>query len=141
MSVLKRDDIDIQDAYMRLFLEQSKADIYRSGHWIYISKLNSVLYPVKIIQKYIQKVKILKGRSEYLFRGVIKKNSGYRLRSINKPITYTSVREDVLRVLKKLGLSSENYSLHSMRTSGCTVATQLGVKEKFIKKYGRWKSD
>ena len=139
--MLKRDDIDIQDAYMRLFLEQSKADIYRSGHWIYISKLNSVLCPVKIIQKCIQKAKILKGRSEYLFRGEDKKNSGCPLRSINKPITYTSVREDALRVLKKLGLSSENYGLHSMHAGGCTVAIHLGVKERFIEKHGRWKSD
>ena len=53
VSVLKRDDIDIRDAYTRLFLEQSKTDIYRSGHCIYISKLNSVLCPIKIIQKYI----------------------------------------------------------------------------------------
>ena len=42
VSVPKRDHIDIQDAY-----------IYRSGHWIYISRLNSVLCPVKINQKYI----------------------------------------------------------------------------------------
>ena len=60
VSVLKRNDIDIQDAYMRLFLEQSKTDIYRSGHWTCISKLNSVLCSVKIIQKYIQKAKVLK---------------------------------------------------------------------------------
>ena len=71
VSALKGDDIDIQDAYMRLFLEQSKTDRYRSGHWIYISKLNSVLCPVKITQKYIQKAKILKGRSEYLFQDVV----------------------------------------------------------------------
>ena len=55
--VLKRDDIDIQDAYMRLFLEQSKTNKYRSDHWIYISKLNSVLCSVRIIQKYILKAK------------------------------------------------------------------------------------
>ena len=136
-SVLKRDDIDIQDAYKRLSLEKSKTDICRSGHWIYISKLNSVLCLVKITHKYIQKAKILKGRSEYLFRGIVKKNSGYRLRGISKPITYTSVREDVLCVLKKLGLSSEDYGLHSMRAGGCTMATHLGVKERFIKKHGR----
>ena len=67
VSALKRDDIDIPDAYTRLYLEQSKTDIFRLGHWIYISKLNSVLCLVKITQKYIQKTKILKGRSEYLF--------------------------------------------------------------------------
>ena len=141
VSALKRDDTDIQDTYMRFFLEQSKTDINRSGHWIYISKLNSVLCPVKITQKYIQKAKILKGRREYLFRGVVKKNSGYRLRGINKPFTYTRVREDVISVLKKLGLSSEDYGLHSMRAGGCTMATHLGVKEAFIKNHGRWKSD
>ena len=27
-----------------------------------------------------------------------------------------------------------------MRAGGCTVATHLGVKERFIKKHGRWKS-
>ena len=43
--------------------------------------------------------------------------------------------------MKKLGLSSENYGLHSMRAGGCTMATHLGVKETFIKKHGRWKSD
>ena len=83
----------------------------------------------------------MKGRSEYLFRGVVKKNSGYRLRGINKPITYTRVREDVLSVLKKLGLSSEDYGLHSMRAGGYIMAARLGVKETFIKKHGCWKSD
>ena len=125
---------------MRLFLDQIKTNIYRYGHWIYISKLNSVLCPVKITQKCIQKVNILKGRSEYMFRGVVKKNSGYRVRGINKPITYTTVREDVLSMLKKLRHSSEHYDLHSNRAGGCTMATHLGVKERFIKKHGRWKS-
>ena len=126
---------------MRLFSEQSKTDIYRSDHWIYDSKLNSVLCPVKITLKYIQKTKILKGRSEYLFRGVVEKNNGYRLQGINKPITYTRVRKDVLSLLKKPGLSSEGYGLHSMRAAGCTMAKYLGVKERFIKKHGLCKSD
>ena len=139
--LLKRDDVDIQDGYMRLFLEQSKTDIYRSDHWIYDSKLNSVLCPVKITLKYIQKTKILKGRSEYLFRGVVEKNNGYRRQGINKPITYTRVRKDVLSLLKKPGLSSEGYGLHSMRAAGCTMAKYLGVKERFIKKHGFCKSD
>ena len=54
---------------------------------------------------------------------------------------YTRAREDVLSILKKLGLSSEDYGLHSMRAGGSTMTTHLGVKEKFIKKHGHWKSD
>ena len=70
-----------------------------------------------------------------------KEKQWLRLRGFNKPITYTRVRKDVLCVLKKLELSSEDYGLHSMRAGGCRMATQLGVKETFIKKHGRWKTD
>ena len=85
------------------------------------------------------KCKKLKRRSKYLFRGVVKKNSGYHLRGINKPITYTRVREDVLSVLKKLEPSNEDYGLHSMRVGGCTMAAHLGVTERIIKKHVPWK--
>ena len=99
--MLKKDDIVIQDAFMRLLLEQSKTNMYKSGHYIYISKLNSVLCPVKITQKCLQKANILKGRSEYLSQVAVKKSIGYRLRGINKPITYSRVRVGVLSILKK----------------------------------------
>ena len=87
---------------------------------------------IKFTQKYIQKENILKGRTEYMFWAIVKKNSGYRFRDINKPITYSSVREDVFSVLRKLGLSSKEYSLHNMLADGCTMATDLGVREKWI---------
>ena len=37
VSVLKWDDIDIDDTYMRLYLEQSKTHIDWSGQWLCIS--------------------------------------------------------------------------------------------------------
>ena len=90
----------------------------------------------KITQKYIQKAKILKERSKYMSQGVVKANIGYHLRGINRPINYSSFREDVVN-----GLSNEDYGLHSMRAGGYIMTTHLGVKEGLIKKYGRWKSD
>ena len=42
--MLRRDDIDIQDAYKRLFLEQSNTNIYRSDHCIYIRKIYISIY-------------------------------------------------------------------------------------------------
>ena len=71
----------------------------------------------------------------------LRKKSGYRLRGINKPITYCNVREDVLNVLKKLGLSSKDFRLHSMRPGECTMTRHLGVIERLIKKHVCWKSD
>ena len=141
ISNLRREDLEIHDDYMRIFLEQSKTDIYRSGHWIYISKIESVLCPVKLIKKYIDLAKIKEGRNEYLFRAVTKTKQSYELRIHNKPISYTSVREDVLNALEKLGLRSSDFGLHSLRSGGCSMATHFGVKEKLIKKHGRWKSE
>ena len=115
VSILKRDNIDIQDAYMRLFLGESKTDAFRSGYWIYISKLNSVLCPFKITQKSIQKAKNFEMKKWIYVPGRIKKNCGYRLRGINKPITYSSARQGVLNVLKKLRLSSKDYNDNTLR--------------------------
>lgn len=141
VAVLKREDIEIYDTYLKLFLEQSKTDIYRTGHWIFISKLGSVLCPVKLTKKYIRLANIHNNQNEYMFRRLIKTSSGYRLRVQNNPISYTTVREDFLSALKRLGVRVENYGLHSLRAGGCTMATHYGVKEKLIKKHGRWKSD
>ena len=68
-------------------------------------------------QKYIQKANILKGKSECMFQGAV-----YRPWGINIPVTYSSVRQDILNVLNKLGLSTEDYGLHSMRADACTMA-------------------
>ena len=53
VSSFKKSNLDIQDHYMRFFLEQGKMDIYRSGHWICISKVDFALCPVKLFNKYI----------------------------------------------------------------------------------------
>ena len=113
VSILKWDAINIQDAYMELYLEPSKTNICRTGKWTYIRQTNSV----KITQKYILKAKILKGKSEYMFQGAV-----YRPWGINIPVTYSSARQDILNVLNKLGLSTEDYGLHSMRADACTMA-------------------
>lgn len=123
---------------MRLFLEQNKTDIYRSSHWIYISKIESVLCPVRLINKYIDMAKILKGRNEYLFRGVTKKKQSYQLRKINKPIS--CLRGDVLKSLDILGFCNSDLGLHSLRTGGCSMASHFEVMEKLTKKHGRWKT-
>ena len=43
-----------------------------------------------------------------MFRGAVKKESGYCLTDINKAITYSSVMEDIVNTLKKLELSSKD---------------------------------
>ena len=71
---VKRGNLDIQDHDVRPFLEQGKTDIYRSGHWTYIGKVDSMLRRVKLINKDILIVKILNRKNEYLFLEVTRKN-------------------------------------------------------------------
>ena len=60
------------------------------------------------------------------------------MRSKNKPISYSTTRDDVLKVLKSIGLDSKVYGLHSLRSGG---ASAFGVKDRLIMKHGRWKSE
>ena len=56
---------------MKLFIEKSKTDIYREGSWLYISKCDSELCPVKNLLLYLEMTKLTNNDSEeFLFRGI-----------------------------------------------------------------------
>ena len=55
----------------------------------------------------------------------------------NKPISYTTARECIVKRLK-LVAPELNLGIHSLRSVGATIA---GVNERCWKRHGRWKSD
>jgi len=63
------------------------------------------------------------------------------MRSVSKAIYYTKIREDIQEVLTNIGLKSSMYGLHSLRSGGASAAANFGVKDRLIKKHGRWKSE
>ena len=68
---LRRSDFRIYEHYAMVFIEKSKTDKYREGHWMYISKLNSKLCPIRNLQEYFSCANIDSLSSEFIFRAVV----------------------------------------------------------------------
>ena len=50
-------DIVFHDAFIKVFVEKSKTDQYREGHWVHFAKTSTEICPVKILKKYIEEAK------------------------------------------------------------------------------------
>ena len=138
---LRRSDIRIFPHYAMIFIEKSKTDILRRGHWVFLSRLHSPLCPVTNLEDYFELVKCVPDSDVFIFRNV--KTDGKTNGSLRKkdvPVNYSTVREDVRSVLKKIGLKECDYGLHSLRSGGASAAANFGVNDRLIMKHGRWKS-
>ena len=136
---IKSYDVIFTEAYMRLFIEKSKTHIYREGVWVYISRSHNMC-PVKHLEDYLRLVNINIGSSQCIFRG-ISKGKKSRQRRKNKPISYTTIRQNLLKVIKAVGLNWKDYGLHSLRAGGASLAASKGILDRLFKRHGRWKSD
>jgi hypothetical protein len=56
-------------------------------------------------------------------------------------LSYTRVREFVLKMLSMIGLSKPKYSLNSMRSGGATAVANEEVPNRWFKRHGRWKME
>ena len=140
VSNLKRSDFIIQNTHMSIFKEKSKTDIYREGRWLHLAKLNSNLCPLDLTKRYFVLAEIDNQCDKYIFRGIENTKNGQKLRKIDKPLSYTTVRGHVLELLANIGLDPKKLGLHSLR-SGASAAANLGVNDRLFKKHGRRKSD
>ena len=141
VSNLKRSDFIIHNTHMSIFIEKSKTDIYRKGHWLHLAKLNSNLCPLDLTKRYFVLAWIDNQCDKYIFRGIENTKNGQKLRKIDKPLSYTTVRGHVLELLANIGLDPKKFGLHSLRSGGDSAAANLGVNDRLFKKHGRWKSD
>ena len=112
---LKRNNIYFCDNYVKLFLENSKTDIYREGREVLISKPNSPICPVGMLQSCLTLANIDDSRVEYIFRPLC------YCKSRNTSI-YTTTRETLLSALDTLGLQKKTFGLHSLRSGRATAA-------------------
>lgn len=68
-----------------------------------------------------------------------KSTNGYKLPSTG--ISYTRTREIVLAALAFLGHETGKFGLYSLRSGGATEAANAGIKDRLLKRHGRWKSE
>ena len=141
LSTLKHSDFILHNTHMSIFIEKSKTDIYRKGHWLHLAKLNSNLCQLDLTKRYFVLAGIDKQCDKHIFRGIENTKNGQTLRKINKPLSYATVRGHVLDLLPNIGLDPTKFGLHSLRSGGASAAANLGVNDRLFKKHRRWKSD
>ena len=136
-------DVKFFDSHLTVFVEKSKTDVYRDGVQIYVSKTNSEVCPVSVIGKYFDAAGFSGSEESFLFRGLTyhRKFKKYTLRKQNKGLSYTCAREIVLSAFSSIGLSVRDFGTHSLRKGGATAAACHQVKDRLIKKHGRWTSE
>ena len=137
---VKRNNITLFDSHVKLYLEQSKTDIYREGKDVPISTTLNITCPVNMLQRYLISADISANNTDYILRGLVycKSVDSYKLRKIGK-LSYTSARDILLSALQILGLDKTKYGLHSLRSA--TAAASANIEDRIFNKHGRWKSD
>ena len=132
---------------MSIFIEMSKTDIYRKRQWLYLAKLNSELCPLDLTKGCFVLAAIDKQCDKYIFRGIENPKNGQKLRKIDKPLSYTTVRGHVLNFLANIGhiildiiqliLDHKKFGLHTSRSGGASTAANLGVNDRLFKNHDR----
>ena len=140
---LRRGDLKFFSTHMTLFLESSKTDQYRDGHTLLISGLPSQICPVAITAGFLKRLRLQHKHDAFIFRAMFwhRRSRVHKLKTSNKPISYSTARRDTLTLVKRIGLNPKKFGLHSARSGGATAAANKGVPDRLFKRHGRWLSD
>ena len=139
---IKYGDISFHSGYVIINLEVSKTYQLRKGNQVVIAESsNDDTCPVKIFKRYLSHLESSPvGPSHYVFRALSKTRSGHTLVSINKPISYSSVRDYFKSTFKDIVPNIALFSTHSLRAGGASAAANAGVADRLFQRHGRWKS-
>ena len=137
ISNLKRSDFILHKTHMSIFIEKSTTNIQRKGNWLHLAKLNSNLRLLDPTKRYFALAGIDKQCDKYIFRGIENTKNGQKLRKINKPLNYTTVRSHGIGILANIALAPKKFGHHSSRLGGTSAAANLGVNDRLFKKHGK----
>ena len=106
-------------------------------------KIKSAFCPVQCLLDYLSLAGMQQNSDLFIFRSLrfFKNSNTYNLAQINKPLSYTSVRELILITLKEIGEDSSKFGVYSLRSSGATAAANLDIPDRLFKAHGRWRSE
>ena len=74
----------------------------------------------------------------YVFRALSKTKSGYTLIFVNKPISYSSIRDYFKASFKDIVPDISLFSTHSLRSGGASAAANAGFAVRLFQRHGRW---
>ena len=126
---------------MDIHIAQSKTDQLRQGHTIPIASTGNPTCPVAMLRRYFTLAVIDATSSLFLFRAICVSKNGERLRSSGS-LSYSRIRELILRKINSLGYDGRKFGLHSFRAGGATsAANNPDLPERLFKRHRRWRSE
>lgn len=119
--------------------------MYKTGQNVCTARIFCHTCPVNILEKFLKlsNADILLNTclDRCLFCKKKKQTNTFKLRTVNRPISYTRAREIILDAFEKIGLHKSEFSVHSLRSGGATSAAAAGVCDRLFKKHGQGRSD
>jgi len=127
---IRRSDIDLYSTSAVLTFRTSKTNQFASRiHSVPLFKTqDSKLCPVTALQNMIARIPAPPDSPAFLLPN-------------RKPVTYHMLNSNLKFLIKLIGLDPKDYSSHSFRRGGATLAFQANVEPELIKFHGDWKSD
>ena len=138
---LKLEDLNILTTYMVLNITSSKTDQFRKGHLVHIARTGSPCCPVVLMERYLAKAEFQINDKGYVFRNFSYKKGSVVLQDNDKKMTYTRVREIVKQKFMSIGLDTQCYTLHSLRSGGASAAARNNVPDRLFQRHGRWRTE
>ena len=137
---IRMNHIYFHEGYMLIKVEKSKTDQLRQGDEVVIAQSGGRVCPVSLLKTYLSKLDIDPLSSEFIFRPLVKTKSSYKLVQKDKPISYTTFRDQLAKSLQNVVPDPSVYGTHSFRSGGASRAANSGVSDRVFQRHGRWKS-
>ena len=135
-------DIHFCNGYVAINIDRSKTDQLKKGNEVVISvgTLEDAC-PVKILRRYITEIERSPVQaSDFVFKGLSKCKSGHNLVSVNKPVSYSAIRDYFKISFKDIVPDISLFGTHSLRAGGASAAANAAVENRLSQRHGRWKS-
>ena len=132
----------IHDNYVAINVDKSNTDQLRKGNEVVIAKgSNPDTCLVKILSTYLARIKQDPlEHDNYIFRPLRKSRSGHKLVSVNKPLSYSTIRDHFKASFKDIVPDISRFGTHSLRAGGASAAANAGVNDRLFQRPGRWKT-
>ena len=127
--------------HMTIFIPEAKTDKLREGETVFISRLNQQMCPVAITERFTQLVKLGENPNDSLISRLAKTKRGHKAQG-KYQLSYSRIRDNLKEMVETVlpDKTCKQYSLHSLRSGGASIASENGISDRLIGKHGRWSS-
>jgi len=129
---LGRSDVKFESDHLSIKTAKSKNDQYREGKTVVIANSLGEMAPAKLLASYFCLAGISEDSKDFNFRPIHAGKNRKKLVSVDMHISYSTYRESFKSSFREIVPDIANYSTHSSRSGGATLAANSDVKERVL---------